>query len=82
MIVDCVCLPLCVFSTKNKYVEFNTQHTSLTSLSSSVCFVLLSVVVFCLYFLLFILVHLPLVKLRTRCYGVSMVERVAALLRF
>ena len=28
------------------------------------------------------LVHLPLVKLRTRCYGVSTVERVAALLRF
>ena len=67
------------------YMYIYTAHISYISFFFRVCFVLLSVVVFCLYVLLFILnflVHLPLVKLTTRCYGVSTVERVAALLHF
>ena len=47
MIVDCVCLPLCVFSTKNKHVTIRSvQHTAHISYISFFFPVLLSVV-FC-----------------------------------
>ena len=70
MIVDCVCLPFCVFSTKNKHLTVHTQHTSY-SFSVFVLFYCLVVyfVVVCFVFVLFLavhvfLLHLSLVKLR------------------
>ena len=96
MIVDYVCLPLCLFSTKKPSIlqcfEFPNQHTSPSLLPSLSLQHTLSHT-FCLFwfcfgcclvvvcFVFFVFVCL-FNQLKTRSHGVSTVERVTTLQRF